>query len=103
MSTTAVSANDMIGRIVEIASGGRYLSLERGSPFVLCAPNHKSVGVLWPVDGHHRQAARMDAQLRASQPLRKRLWKSVVQAKLRMQAAARAHFNLPDAPLRRMA
>lgn len=135
----------MIGRIVEIARDGRYLSLdrgflvvnhkgqeigrtpiddvvalignahglsysnnllvalaERGCPFVLCAANHKPVGMLWSVEGHHRQAARMDAQLRASLPLRKRLWKVLVQAKLGMQAAALAQCGLPDAQLRRL-
>lgn len=136
----------MIGRIVEIAGDGRYLSLDRGflvvshkgeelgrtpiddvsalignahglvysnnllvalatrgTPFILCGDNHKPVGLLWPVECHHRQAARMDAQLRASLPLRKRLWKRIVQAKIGMQAAAVALSGGPELPLRRMA
>lgn len=136
----------MIGRIVEIAGDGRYLSLdrgflvvsykgeevgrtpiddvaalignahglvysnnllvalaERGAPFVLCGANHSPAGLLWPVEGHHRQAARMDAQLRASQPVRKRLWKAVVQAKIGMQAAVIGLFGGPEPPLRRLA
>lgn len=136
----------MIGRIIEIAGDGRYVSLdrgflvvshkgqelgrtpiddvaalignahglvysnnvlvalaERGAPFVLCGANHKPVGLLWPVEGHHRQAARMDAQLRASLPLRKRLWKQVVQAKIGMQAAVIGLFDGPEPPLRRLA
>ncbi|HEX7341886.1 MAG TPA: type II CRISPR-associated endonuclease Cas1 [Rhodanobacteraceae bacterium] len=136
----------MIGRIVEIAGDGRYLSLdrgflvvshkgekvgrtpiddvaalignahglvysnnllvalaERGAPFVLCGANHCPVGLLWPVESHHRQAARMDAQLRASLPLRKRLWKQVVQAKIGMQAAVIALIGGPEPPLRRLA
>ena len=136
----------MIGRIIEIAGDGRYVSLdrgflvvshrgeevgrtpiddvaalignahglvysnnvlvalaERGAPFVLCGANHRPAGLLWPVDGHHRQAARMDAQLRASMPLRKRLWKAVVQAKIGMQAAAVGLFDGPESPLRRLA
>lgn len=136
----------MIGRIVEIAGDGRYLSLdrgflvishkgeevgrtpiddvaalignahglvysnnvlvalaERGAPFVLCGANHRPAGLLWPVENHHRQAARMDAQLRASLPLRKRLWKQVVQTKIGMQAAAIAWCGGPEPPLRRLA
>lgn len=136
----------MIGRIVEIAGDGRYLSLdrgflvvshkreeigrtpiddvaalignahglsytnnllvalaERGTPFVLCGANHRPVGLLWPVETHHRQAARMDAQWRASLPLRKRLWKRVVEAKIGMQAAAVAQYGGPELPLRRLA
>lgn len=136
----------MIGRIVEIAGDGRYLSLdrgflvvshkgeevgrtpiddvaalignahgliysnnllvalaERGAPFVLCGANHRPVGILWPVEGNHRQAARMDAQLRASLPMRKRLWKEVVQNKIAMQAVIIGLFDGPEAPLRRLA
>lgn len=76
---------------------------ERGAPFVLCGAHHRPVGLLWPVDCHHRQAARMDAQLRASLPLRKRLWKQVTQAKIGMQAAVIGLFDGPEPPLRRLA
>ena len=76
---------------------------ERGAPFVLCGANHKPAGLLWPVEGHHRQAARMDAQLRAGLPLRKRLWKEVVQTKINMQAAVIGLFDGPEPPLRRLA
>ena len=136
----------MIGRIVEVAGDGRYLSLdrgflvvshkgeemgrtpiddvtalignahglvysnnllvalaERGTPFVLCGANHRPAGLLWPVENHHRQAARMDAQLRASLPLRKRVWKEIVQAKIGMQAAVVGLFDGPEPPLRRLA
>lgn len=136
----------MIGRIIEIAGDGRYLSLDRGflvvshkgaeigrtpiddvaalignahglvysnnllvalsqrgTPFVLCGANHRPAGLLWPVENHHRQAARMDAQLRASIPLRKRLWKVVVRAKIGMQAAVLGLFGGPALPLRRLA
>ncbi len=136
----------MIGRVVEIACDGRYLSLdrgflvvshkgeelgrtpiddvaalignangliysnnllvelaERGTPFVLCGSNHRPAGLLWPVEGHHRQAARMDAQLRAGQPLRKRLWKQVVKSKIGMQAAVIGLYQGPELALRRLA
>lgn len=140
------STNDMIGRIIEIAGEGRYLSLDRGflvvshkgeeigrtpiddvaalignayglvysnnllvalaersTPVVLCGSHHRPVGMLWPVENHHRQAARMDAQLRATVPLRKRLWKQVIQAKIGMQAAALGSHGITEAPLRRLA
>lgn len=136
----------MIGRVIEIAGDGRYLSLdrgflvvssrgdevgrtpiddvsalignahglsysnnllvalaERGTPFVLCGANHRPAGLLWPIEGHHRQAARMDAQLAAKGPLRKRLWKQIVQSKIGMQAGVLGLFGQPEAPLRRMA
>lgn len=59
---------------------------EREAPFVLCGNNHKPVGILWPIEGHHRQAARMDAQLAAQRPVQKRLWQQVVRAKVMWQA-----------------
>lgn len=60
---------------------------ERGVPFVLCSANHKPVGMLWPLDGHHLQAHRFDAQIACSLPTKKRLWASLVKAKLLEQAA----------------
>lgn len=59
---------------------------QRGIPFVLCGSNHNAIGYLLPVEGNHLQAARFDAQISASKPLRKRLWKEVVVAKIRQQA-----------------
>jgi CRISPR-associated protein Cas1 len=73
---------------------------ERACPLVVCGKNHAAVSVLWPIMTHHRQGARMDAQLAASLPLRKRLWKSLVQSKLGMQAATLGAYGLPQAPLR---
>ena len=60
---------------------------ERGIPFVICGTNHAPVGMLLPVEGHHQQAHRIDAQLAATRPTCKRLWASIVRAKLRQQAA----------------
>ncbi|MHB8849472.1 MAG: CRISPR-associated endonuclease Cas1, partial [Burkholderiales bacterium] len=47
---------------------------ERNAPLVICAPNHNAVGMLLPIEGNYQQAKRFDAQMAASQPLRKRLW-----------------------------
>lgn len=135
----------MLGRIVELSTDGRTLSLDRGFlvvsgndgevartpidsiaglignahglsysnnllvalaersiPFVLCGPHHAPVALLWPVHGHHRQAARMDGQARASLPRKKRLWKRIVQCKIRMQAAVLEFLDLDPAPVRRL-
>lgn len=76
---------------------------ERGVPMVLCAANHNVVGVLWPLEGHHQQAHRMEAQIACSLPTRKRLWAAIVQSKLLNQAAVLAATGAPDAPLRLLA
>ena len=58
----------------------------RGAAMVLCGNDYLPVAWLWPVEGHHVQAMRMRCQLEASLPLRKRLWQSVVKAKIGQQA-----------------
>lgn len=123
----------MVGRVVEVASDGRHLAIDRGFmtvsekaseigrvplddlaavianahgltysnnllvnlaargvPVVLCAANHRPAAVVWPVDGHHAQAGRMSDQAKASAPLKKRLWRQIVQAKILAQGATLA-------------
>lgn len=99
---------DDISAVIANAHGLSYTNnllvalAQRGCPFVLCGPQHRPVGLLLPVEGHYQQAARMDAQLSASAPLRKQIWKGVVQRKLGMQAAVLEFLGRPHAPLRAM-
>lgn len=60
---------------------------ERGAPIVFCGNNHSPVAVTLPLEGHHAQGARIQAQWNASRPLAKQLWRLVVVAKIRNQAA----------------
>lgn len=60
---------------------------ERGAPIVFCAANHSPVAVTLPLDGHHAQGARMQAQCDASGPLKKQLWRRIVSAKITMQGS----------------
>ena len=75
----------------------------RGAPVVLCGKNHQPRAVIYPLDGHHMQNARMRAQWGAAQPLIKQAWKQIVVAKIRMQAAALAAIGQPPAPLEMIA
>lgn len=72
---------------------------ERGAPVVLCARNHAPKSVLLPIEGHHAQGARMRAQWQAKAPLTKQVWKQIITAKIRMQAAALAAVGEAPAPL----
>ncbi len=98
-------ALDDIAALIVHAHGVTYTNnllvelARRNAPFVLCDETHSPVGMLWPVDGHHQQAGRMDAQLDAGRPLRKRLWAQLVRAKLMQQAVVLAEAGLPHAPL----
>ncbi len=77
---------------------------EHGIPVVICAPNHLPAVIAWPVDGHHIQSARIRSQVEASMPTIKRLWQSLVRAKIHAQADILDLINAPGAEaLRRIA
>lgn len=96
---------DDIGALIANAHGLSYTNnllvalAERGTPLVLCAANHNAVGMLLPIDSHFELARRIDAQIEAGQPLRKRLWASLVKAKLTQQGAVLRLVGQPDVPL----
>nr|WP_073629493.1 type II CRISPR-associated endonuclease Cas1 [Pseudoxanthobacter soli] len=54
---------------------------------MFCGANHSPVAVTLPLEGHHAQSARMQAQLGASKPLMKQLWRKIVAAKIAMQGS----------------
>lgn len=84
---------DDLGAVIANAHGLTYTNnllvalSERGIPMVVCGANHSPSGVLWPAEGHHLQAGRIDAQIASKQPVRKRLWAEIVRAKIRHQRA----------------
>ena len=100
---------DDIAAVIANAHGLSYTNnllvalAERGAPFVLCAANHNAVGMLLPITGIFEQSKRIEAQIAASQPTHKRLWASVVRAKLEQQAAALEATGGPTAPLTALA
>ena len=59
---------------------------EMGGIFVACNSNRLPVGMLLPLSGNHIQVARYALQAAASQPTKKRLWKQIVQSKIKSQA-----------------
>jgi len=69
----------------------------RGAPIVFCGANHAPVAVTLPLEGHHAQNARMQAQLGASRPLAKQLWRRIVSAKITMQGALLAAHGIDGA------
>lgn len=84
---------DDIAAVIGNAHGITYTNnvlvalAERKVPLVVSGANHSPVAFLWPLEGHHEQAGRMDDQFAASLPLKKRLWSQLVKAKLQQQAA----------------
>lgn len=100
---------DDIAAVIANAHGLSYTNnllvalSERGAPFVLCAANHNVVGMLLPVEGNFEQSRRIEAQIAANLPTHKRLWATVVRAKLEQQAAALEAAGAPTAPLTALA
>lgn len=70
---------------------------ERGAPIVFCGANHCPIAVTLPLEGHHAQNARMQAQWNASKPLAKQLWRRIVSAKIAMQGSLLAARGIAGA------
>ncbi|MBY0498404.1 MAG: type II CRISPR-associated endonuclease Cas1 [Nitrosomonas sp.] len=96
---------DDIAAVIANAHGLSYTNnllvalAERCAPFVLCAANHNAVGMVLTINGNYQQAKRFDAQLAASQPLKKRLWADIVKSKLQQQSDALEAAGAPFIPL----
>jgi CRISPR-associated protein Cas1 len=93
-------ALDDIGGVIAHAHGMTWSNTvftrlsERAVPIVLCAANHAPIACVWPLEGNHLQGARLNAQVDASRPLAKRLWRNIVVAKIRMQGAVLASVGV---------
>jgi len=61
------------------------LALE-GSPTIILGPNFQPVGEFWPSPVHSEVGTRIRAQVAATLPLKKQLWKALVVKKIEHQA-----------------
>lgn len=60
---------------------------------------HQPVGMFLPLDAHTTQTERFRAQINLTQPIRKNLWKQLVQCKVRGQASTLKDISGSDAGL----
>ena len=60
--------------------------LRCGASVVLCAGNHHPAGMLLPIESNAIQTERFRQQIETKEPVKKRLWKQIVQAKIKHQA-----------------
>jgi CRISP-associated protein Cas1 len=60
--------------------------LRCGAAVVLCAANHHPAGMLLPIESNSVQTERFRRQIEVKQPVKKKLWKQIVQAKIKHQA-----------------
>lgn len=57
-----------------------------GGCIVVCNPSHLPQGLVLPIEGNSLQSERFQKQVSMPEPLRKQIWKMLVQAKLNLQA-----------------
>lgn len=72
----------------------------KGGAFVTCDERRLPVAMLLPLQSNVTQTERMAAQANATEPVRKRLWKRIVRAKLKAQARALDACGLDGTPVR---
>ena len=75
---------------------------KRNIPFVLSSDDHEVVGMLWPVDGHHQQAKRFDAQIAMTLPKKKSLWADIIRIKVKMQLWSLSLYGIESKYLERL-
>jgi len=61
--------------------------MRHGGSVIVCDDTHQPAGMMLPLNANTTQTQRILAQMRASVPTGKRLWKQIVQEKVRSQAA----------------
>lgn len=72
----------------------------KGCAFVTCDERRLPIAMLLPLQSNVTQTERMIAQAAATEPVRKRLWKRVVRAKIQAQARALDACGLDGQPVR---
>jgi CRISPR-associated protein Cas1 len=61
--------------------------VENDAAVILCGRDHLPTGILLPLTNHTQVVWRIDDQINLRPPLRKQLWRQIVQAKIRGQAS----------------
>lgn len=77
-----------------ISHGALSQLLENNASLVVCGRNHLPAGILIPFSTHNQVLTRLNLQLDCSKPLKKKLWKTIVQHKIENQAK----LLQPDSP-----
>jgi CRISPR-associated protein Cas1 len=67
--------------------------LAAGATVMITGRDHLPVGMMLPLDAHHVQTERHRAQVEASLPVKKRVWQSLISAKIAQQGAVLIYFT----------
>jgi CRISPR-associated protein Cas1 len=77
--------------------------MRHGGSIIVCDDTHQPTGMMLPLNANTMQTQRMLAQMRASVPTGKRLWKQIINEKVLSQAATLDFAGRKDAGLRALA
>ena len=72
---------------ITITNGAIRKLIANNVAMIYCDEKHMPVGSVLPTRGHSEQSERFQLQITASQALKKNLWKQLIEAKIRNQAA----------------
>ncbi|MCL6524858.1 MAG: type II CRISPR-associated endonuclease Cas1 [Thermoflavifilum sp.] len=71
---------------ITITSGAITALMNNNVVLIACNESYMPHALMLPFEGHHIQTQRIQAQIQASEPLKKNLWMQTVQAKIYNQA-----------------
>lgn len=81
---------------ITLTSGLLQALQENNVAVIICDYRHMPQSLLLPIEGNSIQQERYDAQLAASEPLKKQLWQQTVIQKIKNQAASLDSLSLPS-------
>ena len=70
---------------------------EKGGVAVLCGKNYAPVSYVLPHSTHYNYTGRLYDQIEASKPLKKQIWKTLVQFKILNQSKILKYYKRPEA------
>ncbi len=98
--TSRIPLDDILGVVItgygcSHSSNILVALAERNIPVSICGVNFSPKALILPVEGNCRQSARIRGQSEMTKPLKKKLWKQIVQWKLKNQAEVLKAYKLP--------
>ncbi|MFN8295024.1 MAG: type II CRISPR-associated endonuclease Cas1 [Chitinophagales bacterium] len=77
--------------------------LENNAAIITCNEKHHPTGLMLNLDGHTQQSEKFQAQVEASEPLKKQLWQQTIKAKIQNQSAVLEKWEIDNSYLKRYA
>lgn len=93
----------LTGRQSSLSTAVLHAMMEHNIPVVIVGANFHPSGLLLPTVGHFATKQRLDWQIAATEPFKKRVWQQIVQVKIKHQATVLQRYTGEDHGLAAMA